>query len=50
MTRTADEGAEGLRMDGVELQADTPRERLDRLLARRLPDLSRSRLKALIEA
>jgi 23S rRNA pseudouridine1911/1915/1917 synthase len=50
VTRTADEGAEGLRMDGVELQADTPRERLDRLLARRLPDLSRSRLKALIEA
>ena len=35
---------------GTELEADTPRERLDRLLARRLPDLSRSRLKALIEA
>lgn len=35
---------------GTEIEADTPRERLDRLLARRLPDLSRSRLKALIEA
>lgn len=32
------------------IDADVPRERLDRLLARRLPDLSRSRLKALIEA
>ena len=35
---------------GTEIEADTPRERLDRLLARRLPDLSRSRLKALIES
>ncbi len=45
VTDTAGEGPEA-----VEVEADTPRERLDRLLARRLPDLSRSRLKALIEA
>lgn len=32
------------------VEADVARERLDRLLARRLADLSRSRLKALIEA
>jgi len=35
---------------GAEVEADVARERLDRLLARRLADLSRSRLKALIEA
>ena len=38
------------RGDGPGIEADLPRERLDRLLARRLPDFSRSRLKALIEA
>lgn len=35
---------------GAPIEADVSRERIDRLLARRLPDLSRSRLKALIEA
>ncbi len=35
---------------GAMVEADVARERLDRLLARRLADLSRSRLKALIEA
>jgi 23S rRNA pseudouridine1911/1915/1917 synthase len=34
----------------ITLPADTSEERLDRALARRLPDQSRSRLKALIEA
>lgn len=36
-------------MRSAVLAADTPRERLDRLVADRLPDLSRSRVKALIE-
>jgi 23S rRNA pseudouridine1911/1915/1917 synthase len=40
----------GLDKPEIVVGPDEARERLDRLLARRVPDLSRSRLKALIEA